>query len=106
MAVYLGHTMWQELRDYWLPLMLFAGALLAAVVLFALVIAMPFLVGQLPFTHVLLDLFAEDAVVRRSSIAGAIGLIVTAFVFFRPNASVLARKSSAKKPPPDAMAGA
>lgn len=98
--------MWQELRDYWLPLMLFTGALIVAVLLLALVIAMPFLLGQLPFTHVLLDLFAEDTTVRRSSIAGALGLIVTAFVFFRPNALVLARKSSSKRPPPDTMAGA
>jgi len=43
--------------------------------------------------------------VRRSSIAGAVGLIVTAFVFFRPNTAVLARKTS-KKTSQDFMAGA
>ena len=32
--------------------------------------------------------------------------IVTAFVFFRPKASVQARKASSNKPPPDTMAGA
>ena len=96
--------MWQELRDYWLPLMLFTAALVVAVGLLALVAALPFLVDRLPFGHPLLDMFAEDATVRRTSIAGAIGLIVTAWVFFRPN--MLARKSSPKKPPSDTMAGA
>ncbi|MBI2804387.1 MAG: hypothetical protein HYX68_05305 [Planctomycetes bacterium] len=98
--------MWQELRDYWLPLMLFAGALVIAVLLLAAVIAMPYMIEHLPFTHPLVELFVHDATVRRSSSAGAIGLIVTAFVFFRPNASVLARKPAHKKPPHDTMAGA
>ena len=98
--------MWQDLRDYWLPLLLFAAALLAAVVLLTLVIAMPFANAHLPFEHPLLDLFAEDATVRRSSIAGAIGLIVTAFVLFRQNGSVLSRKAASKKPTQDTMAGA
>jgi hypothetical protein len=95
--------MLQELRDYWLPLMLFAGTLLVAVVLSLLVALMPFVVEYVAEVPVL-PLFADDAIVRRSSIAGAIGLIVTAFVFFRPNASVLGRRS--KKPPGDTMAGA
>jgi len=98
--------MWQELRDYWLPLLLFAGASFVAIGLIALVVAMPYVIEQLPFAHPLLDLFAADATVRRSSIAGAIGLLVTAFVFFRPNASVLARKASSRKPPRDTIAGA
>jgi hypothetical protein len=96
--------MLQELRDYWLPLLLFAGTLLVAVVLLLLVALMPFVVENVPTVPVL-PLFADDATVRRSSIAGAIGLIVTAFVFFRPNAAALGRKS-AKKPPGDSMAGA
>jgi hypothetical protein len=98
--------MLQELRDYWLPLMLFAGTLLVAVVLLVLVAVMPFLIEYVPISMPLFALFAKDATVRRSSLAAAIGLIVTAFVFFRPNASVLARKSSSKKPPSDTMAGA
>jgi integral membrane sensor domain MASE1 len=96
--------MLQELRDYWLPLMLFAGTLLVAIVLLLLVALMPFVIEYVPLVPVLL-LFADDATVRRSSIVGAIGLIVTAFVFFRPNASVLGRRS-VKKPPGDTMAGA
>lgn len=98
--------MWQELRDYWLPLLLFTAALLLAVALLALVIAMPFLVDRIPFTHAVLDLFAADATVRRSSIAGAIGLIVTAFVFFRPHAVMPGRKKTSTKPPQDTIAGA
>lgn len=31
-----------------------------------------------------LGLFAHDAAVRRTSLASAVGLVVTAFVFFRP----------------------
>ena len=93
--------MWQELRDYWLPMMLFAATLLLAIALVLAVIVAPFL----PAVHVLIELYAADATVRRTSLAAAVGLIVTAFVFFRPNASVLSRKSP-KKPPHDTMAGA
>jgi hypothetical protein len=32
----------------------------------------------------LVAVFARDAVVRRTAIAAAVGLLVTAFVFFRP----------------------
>ncbi len=98
--------MWQELRDYWLPLMLFIGALLVGTLLIGTVIALPYVHEHLPVEHELIDLFAEDPVVRRSSIAGSIGLIVTAFVFFKPNASVLTRKETTRKPPSDTMAGA
>ena len=96
--------MLQDLRDYWLPLLLFAGTLMVAVILLLLVALMPLVVEYVPMAPVL-PLFADDATVRRSAIAGAIGLIVTAFVFFRPDSSVLARKS-AKKPAGDTMAGA
>ena len=95
--------MWQELRDYWLPLTLFVGVLFIAVFLLLLVLALPFVIEHLP-TVPMLDLFAVDTTVRRCSIAGAIGLIVTAFVFFRPPTS--ARKSSPKKPTHDTMSGA
>ena len=98
--------MWHELRDYWLPLMLFGGTLLFAVLLLTLVGAAPYLLDYLTAPQDLLQLFAADVTVRRTSIAGAIGLIVTAFVFFRPNASVLGRKSSSRKSPNDTMAGA
>ena len=95
--------MLQELRDYWLPMMLFVSVLLIAALLLIAVGAAPFVVEHLP-ANPLLDLFAVDTTVRRVSIAGAVGLIVTAFVFFRPNAA--SRKQSSRKPPHDTMAGA
>lgn len=79
--------MFQELRDYWLPMMLFVAALLTAAMLLLLVALMPFVVDHVAVNFVLLNLFAGDVVVRRTSIAGAVGLIVTAFVFFRPRAA-------------------
>src|SRR5262249_21046510 len=85
-------NMWREVRDYWLPWLLFAVAMTAAVILILLVVVMPFAVDYVPADIPLLPLFAGDATVRRTSIGGAIGLIVTAFVFFRPGA--WARKSS------------
>jgi hypothetical protein len=52
-------------------------------------------------------LFANDTTLRRTAVASAIGLMVTAFVFFRP--SSLSRRASSKQlklPPPANMAGA
>ena len=93
--------MLQALREYWLPLLLFAATLLIAVALLLAVVVAPLL----PVTHVLIALYADDATVRRTSLAAAVGLIVTAFVFFRPNAAVL-RKAAPKKPAHETMAGA
>jgi hypothetical protein len=96
--------MWQEIRDYWLPFMLFAACLLVAAGLVLLVVLMPFLIDYLPVAP--LVLFAEDTTIRRTAIVGAVGLTVTAFVFLRPNSAALARKAPAKKPTTDSMAGA
>jgi len=98
--------MWQELRDYWLPLMLFAGALLVAVLLLALVYR-----HTVPDRATTFHARAAGSVRRGHDRASLIDrrrhrLMVTAFVFFRPNASVFSRKSSSKKPPGDTMAGA
>ena len=98
--------MLQELRDYWLPLMLMTGSLAVAAFLLLAVGALPFAVEYLPAFR-LFELFAEDTTVRRCSIASAVGLTVTALVFFRPRAEILSRRSAAKRsPPPDVMAGA
>ena len=60
---------------------LFAAACAAALLLSAAVVAAPWLDrGQ---GGRLLALFAHDAAVRRISLAGAAGLVVTACVFFR-----------------------
>jgi hypothetical protein len=45
----------------------------------------------------LVTLFARDATLRQTALAGAIGLIVTALVFFRLPG--VARNSTAAKPP-------
>jgi hypothetical protein len=57
----------------------------------------------------LVTVFARDAAVRRTAIASALGLLVTAYVFFWPSARTrlrLPRKSSKAKSPPTHMLGA
>jgi hypothetical protein len=77
------YLMLQELRTTWIPrfffgiTLLFGGGLIGAVAL------LPLLADRWTAPQPL-HLFADDVVVRRSAIAGAVGLIVTAFVFFRP----------------------
>ena len=92
----------------WLPRCLFWLALAGSALLAMLLFLTPLLHREGTPTDErsrVLALFAQDASVRRTAFASAVGLTVTAFVFFRPNASVLGRKS-AKKPPGDTMAGA
>jgi hypothetical protein len=47
-----------------------------------------------------ITLFARDPVMRRTALAGAIGLFVTACVFFRPTLKSWALRSRHSKPPP------
>jgi hypothetical protein len=55
----------------------------------------------------LLALFARDAAIRRTTIASALGLIVTACVFFRPRLRPAPRKRKrTPAPPPPSVAGA
>jgi hypothetical protein len=55
----------------------------------------------------LLLLFARDAVVRRTAVVSGVGLLVTAFVFFRaPTASEDETPKRSKRRPPDRIAGA
>jgi hypothetical protein len=54
-----------------------------------------------------LALFAHDPATRRTAIASAVGLIVTACVFFRPPSRPAPRKRRrATAPPPPSVAGA
>jgi hypothetical protein len=55
--------------------------LLAAVGLLALLLASPFVLNA--SSPRITRLFAADSTVRKTALAGAIGLAVTAFVFFR-----------------------
>ena len=65
--------------------LLFGGACAAAFLLCAAVVAAPWLGGgAVQGWRRVLALFAHDAAVRRTSLAGAAGLVVTACVFFRP----------------------
>ncbi len=49
----------------------------------------------------LLALFAQDAVVRRTALAGAVGLFVTAWICFFPG-----WRSRSRKPPAQTIVGA
>jgi len=95
--------MWDLLRDFWLPRLLFVTTL-ALAVLFALVVLCAPWVAEKDQPG-LLALFAGDAIVRRTTVAGAVGLAVTACVFFRPGGFLFLRSRAEKKTPPP-MAGA
>jgi hypothetical protein len=94
----------------------FVLSCLLAAVLVLLVLLTPWLdqdrAVPANWLETLLALFARDAVVRRISLAGAVGLAVTAFVFFRPARPepTSPRQSSPRQPrqppPPRTMAGA
>ena len=49
-----------------------------------------------------LSLFACDAAVRRTAVASALGLLVTACVFFRPPPDASSRRER-RRPPPGAV---
>lgn len=96
-----------------LPRLLFRVTLLLAAALLALVAAAPRTESSLAevLTSVegrrVLALFAHDAAVRRTAIAGAIGLCVAAFAFFRvPSAPRPVRSVPAKSPAPSDVVGA
>jgi hypothetical protein len=48
-----------------------------------------------------LSLFAHDAAVRRTAVASALGLLVTASVFFRPPGA--SSRQRHRRPPPGAV---
>jgi O-antigen ligase len=96
--------MWDRLQNVWLPRLCFLTTLTMALALVAAVIAGPWLVPSAA-APLLLELFAQDGTVRRTALASAAGLLVTAFVFFRPTASS-PKKSSPKEPRSGNMAGA
>ena len=99
-------------RITWLPRLLFVLAVAMSSVLFVVVFAAPALdngdltpVGAARLTA----LFARDAMVRRTAIAGAIGLFATACIFFRSageGRSSTRRGRPPRLPPPRNIAGA
>jgi hypothetical protein len=70
------------------PGVMFVVCLAVAGGLVALVAAAPYVAGGDPpaadVAGRALALFARDATVRRTALASAVGLVATAFVFFRP----------------------
>jgi hypothetical protein len=88
----------------WLPRLLFRLTLGLAITLVALLLLAPWLdsgEAQPQGGWRLVALFAHDVPVRRTVLVGAVGLIVTACVFFRPAApSRLAPRKPPRLPPP------
>jgi hypothetical protein len=96
--------MWDRLQNIWLPRLCFLITLTLAFALVAAVVVAPWL-NPSTLAPYLMELFAQDVTVRRTALASAAGLLVTAFVFFRPTAPP-PKKSSPKEPRPGNMAGA
>ena len=93
-----------------LPRFLFCVTVGSAAGLFLLVIVAPWLDNTFSGPRGwlrLVALFAHDATLRRTALASALGLLVTAFVFFRRPR--LPRRLSPRRrrlPPPPTIAGA
>ena len=83
-----------------LPRLLFWLACLASAALLGLVALAP-LLARGPGADRWLALFAGDAAVRRTAVASALGLLVTASVFFRPHPAPPPRRRRPR--PPDAV---
>ena|SRR5947209_5911478 len=97
--------MLERLRETWLPRLLFVLTAAAALGLLLAVLLAPWLsegarsaAGGLD----VVELFARDAVVRRTAVASGLGLLVTAFVFFRPTPP----PEEPEKRPPESIVGA
>lgn len=97
----------------WLPWVLFRLTAGVSALLLALVLLAPLLddaEAETTGSRSLLVLFARDATLRRTAIASALGLLVTAGVFFRPveksPPADSADRHSRQPPPPRGMAGA
>jgi hypothetical protein len=94
----------------WLPWLLFRLTLGVSILLILLVLLTPLLDNEVARPHGwarLVRIFARDATLRRTAVASAIGLMVTACVFFRTHS--ISQRPAPKRPrlpsPPN-MAGA
>lgn len=100
----------RRLPSVWLPRLLFGLTASASVLLIHLVFLAPLLHNRLPLTRSgarLLAIFAQDATLRRTALASGVGLIVTAFVFFRPlTGGNRVPSKNRRLPPPPTVAGA
>jgi hypothetical protein len=94
--------MFERLREVWLPRFFFLVTMLLAAGLAGGV----FFASQVQTDAIeprelgrVIQLFAHDTTVRKTALASAVGLVVTAFVFFRPGL-LAARRARNKQPPP------
>jgi hypothetical protein len=85
-----------------MPNLLFFVTLLFAASLMAAAAGGPYLADAIANPHDVLLLFGKDMTVRRTAFVSSLGLVATAFVFFRPAA---AKKKKASKDTVD-MTGA
>jgi len=93
-----------------IPRLLFGLAFALSLLLILLVILAPLVDNgdaQPAGWHHVLALFARSPALRRTAVASAVGLAVTACVFFRPPARPAPRKRRrTTAPPPPSVAGA
>lgn len=92
----------------WLPRLLFLVTVLLSMVLAGAVFVAP-IVDSADTDDIwsnLQALFAADITVRRTAVASAIGLMVTAFIFFRARAATADSSRRKHRPPPGNIAGA
>ena len=95
----------RRLPTSWLPRWLFRLSWLASAALILVVFLAPRLDNKVPSR--VLTLFARDAALRRTAVASAVGLAVTACVFFRsPGAPRRLSPRRRRLPPPPDLAGA
>jgi ABC-type xylose transport system permease subunit len=87
----------ERLRDVWIPGICFIVTLGSALALVGAVVIIPWIAEALP-QHPIFAMYAHDVTVRRTSLAAAGGLAVTAFVFFRPAGWRRKRETKADAP--------
>jgi hypothetical protein len=98
-------------RTFWLSRWLYGLSLSLAACLIFLVILAPFGDDGVVRPHGggrWVTLFARDATLRKTTVATALGLAVTACVFFRPapRARTMSRKQGKPRPPTSGVVGA
>ena len=91
----------ERLRTVWIPGGCFVVSLGAALLLAGGVLVAPWFTRD---PSSLSALFAHDLTVRRTALASAIGLVATAFIFFRPSGWL--RKRAPDTQAPNKVAGA
>jgi len=97
----------ERLRDYLLPACLFLLTLAVALGLVGLVWVSPWFLAGTADDPEFLTLCAHDGTVRQTLLASALGLAITAFVFFKPpGLFTFKKKAPTKYGSPGNFAGA